>query len=121
MPDLQIHLNLIYCSTTVKETLMLNMPNYEWGVANLHLVLLHVSDSPACACGLDVEDCNHYLLECSIFYVERQTVLQAISLILDIQNLHEDTLLFWSDNCNLESNKAILNALHKFIRDNNRL
>ena len=88
---------------------------------NLHLFLLHVADSPSCACGFDVEDSNHFLLECPLFNAERQTMLQAISVILDIQNLHEETLLFGSDNCDLERNKLIFRAVHQFIKDTKRL
>ena len=45
---------------------------------NFHLFSLHVVDSPACPCGNDCEDSNHYLLRCPLFYQARSKLLNEI-------------------------------------------
>ena len=42
---------------------------------NTHLFKLHVVPSPACSCGCDNEDSNHYLLHCPVFHVPRVKLL----------------------------------------------
>ena len=44
--------------------------------SNFHLFSLHVVDSPACLCGHDCEDSNHYLLQCPLFYQARNMKLK---------------------------------------------
>ena len=45
---------------------------------NFYLFSLHVVDSPACPCGHDCEDSNHYLLRCPLFYQARNMLLNEI-------------------------------------------
>ena len=45
---------------------------------NFHLYSLHVLDSPACPCGHDREDSNHYLLHCPLYFQARITMLNKI-------------------------------------------
>ena len=87
---------------------------------NAHLFMLHVKDSPSCACGFDFEDCEHYLMQCPLFLVQRQilhTNLQVIG--QDLFNCN--TLLYGSANLDLETNYQIFSAVHKFITDTDRL
>ena len=58
-----------------------------------HLFSLHVSDSAACLCGHNVEDSNHYLLHCPIYFVPRQKMLQHFHSVIDIHDLNVDILL----------------------------
>ena len=45
---------------------------------NYHFYSLHVLDSPACPCGQDSEDSNHYLLLCPLYFQSRITMLNKI-------------------------------------------
>ena len=40
-----------------------------------HLYDLHVVDSPACQCGFDFEDINHFFFNCPLFGAERTELL----------------------------------------------
>ena len=87
---------------------------------NAHLFLLHVKDSPSCACGFNFEDCEHYFMQCPLFLVQRQilqTKLQTIGLGL----VSCDILLYGSANLDVETNYEIFSAVHEFIRDTDRL
>ena len=65
--------------------------------------------TPACQCGFDYEDTNHFLLYFPLFYVE-QNVLLANLLTLGITNVNTE-LLLKSDDCN----KDIFRFIHHYI------
>ena len=48
------------------------------GKLNFHLFSLHVVDSPACLCGHNREDSNHYLLRCPLYHQARNMLLNEI-------------------------------------------
>ena len=85
---------------------------------NYHLFLLHVTDSPACPCGFDTEDANHYLLHCPLYLVERQVMQQSVSNVI---NIDVNILLFGSKDLDFKTNQLIFTAVHKFINDTKRL
>ena len=71
--------------------------------------------SPICACGCDVENTCHFLLHCSNFLAERDTLLNKITNIDSITlNEADATVLktFLSDNSKYSDgvNLQILNA-----------
>ena len=88
---------------------------------NAHLFSLHVTDSPACNCGFNLEDCNHYLLACPLYTVERHIMLQTISNVIDVRTLTVNDLLLGIDKLTLEQNKLVFKAVHEFIRATSRL
>ena len=85
---------------------------------NYHLFLLHVAESPACSCGFDTEDANHYLLQCPLYLVERQALLQSVS---NVNYIDVNILLFGSKDLDFKTNQLIFAAVHKFIIDTKRL
>jgi len=87
---------------------------------NHHLFLLHVINSPACQCGFDCEDSNHYLLNCPLFHQDRIRMLLGIGLICDLE-ITCDLLLKGSNSVNLDTNHKIFNIVHAFIDASGRL
>jgi hypothetical protein len=53
---------------------------------NAHLFSLHVTDSPQCACGNNLEDNSHFLLHCPIYLTSRQKMLQALQTVINVNN-----------------------------------
>ena len=41
--------------------------------------MFHVSESPACGCGFDNEDTEHYLLQCPLHLAPRQLMLRKFN------------------------------------------
>ena len=88
---------------------------------NSHLYSLHVSDSPACLCGHNVEDCSHYLLDCPFYLIPRQKMLQSLSEYIDVQNLRLELLLNGSEEYSFNVNCEIFKHVQSFIRESDRL
>ena len=87
---------------------------------NHHLHQLHVVDSPACTYGFNLEDNSHYLLECPLHVIARQTMIAEISRHLPRHDINENTLLFGLDN-SIDDTKVIFLAVFKFISQTKRL
>ena len=87
---------------------------------NEHLFLLHVVDSPRCACGFGVEDTAHFLLQCPLYHTDRQELVQSLQEV-GIFNFDVNTLLFGDDNYSYILNSHIVNFIHKFIEKTGRL
>ena len=87
---------------------------------NFYLFSLHVVDSPACPCGHDCEDSNHYLLRCPLFY-------QAINMLLNeirdqtMTDISCELLLYGSADLGIEISKKVFDAVHRFIDKTGRL
>ena len=80
---------------------------------NDHLFKLHVIDSPLCVCKLGVEDSEHYLFTCPLYFAQRNEVNEFVNATLD-------NLLYGDCNLDLESNINIFKAVHVFINDTKR-
>ena len=80
-----------------------------------HLYDLHVINSPACACGHNVEDVNHYLLECPLYMPMRNVLFQAVSLIVSVNHVNAQILLFGAENLAITDNLKLVDALHNYI------
>ena len=87
---------------------------------NFHLFSLHVADSPACPCGNDCEDSNHYLLQCPLFYQARNKLLNEIR-ALTMTDISCELLLYGSTDLGIELSKKVFAAVHRFIDESDRL
>ena len=76
-------------------------------ILNFHLFSLHVVDSPACPCGHDCVDSNHYLLQCPLFYQARNMMLNEIR-VLTITDISCELLLYGSADLGVSINKKVL-------------
>ena len=88
---------------------------------NGHLFQLHVIESPACQCGHDYEDSNHYLLHCPLHNLIRHNMFQSVLTNAHIQDITASTLLFGLNKADFKTNKSIFKAVHTFIKESNRL
>ena len=85
-----------------------------------HLYDLHVVDSPACQCGFDFEDINHFFFNCPLFGAERTELLTNL-LTLGITNVNLSLLLIGCDDYDEELNKNVFKFVHHFIDSTGRL
>ena len=75
---------------------------------------IHVVESPSCPCGHVRENNKHYLLECHMFYAERNVMLnelQGIGFQPSLQNLLYGNSQY-SDECNIQAFDIIQNFIH---------
>ena len=86
---------------------------------NSHLFSLHVVDSPACPCGNDCEDSNHYLLRCPLFYQARNKLLNEIR-GLTMTDISCELLLYGSTDLGFKISKKVFDAVHRFIDESDR-
>ena len=87
---------------------------------NSHLFGLHVIDSPACTCGFDVEDTNHYLLECPLYAHERNVIFMEFN-ELGIYDINCELLLNGKQVFDFDLNSKIFYIVHGFIEETDRL
>ena len=88
---------------------------------NFHLYSLHVLDSPACPCGHNHEDSNHYLLHCSLYFQARITMLNKIRHLISRTHISCDLLLYGAPELDLVTNYKVFDAVHEFISSTDRL
>ena len=82
-----------------------------------HLFLLHVVDDPQCHCNAEVEDSFHFFMQCPLYHVQR---LELTNSIQQLSTFNVNVLLYGDDALNLELNKTIFLAVHKFIKKSGR-
>ena len=87
---------------------------------NFRLYSLHVLDSPACPCGHDREDSNHYLLYCLLYFQVRITMLNKIR-HLSRTHISCDLLLYGAPELDLVTNYKVFDVVHEFISSTDRL
>jgi hypothetical protein len=78
---------------------------------------LHVTDDPLCECSLEEENAIHFFLNCPNYTDIRLQSFNSISIYshVDIEVISRGNSLL-----NDEQNKAIFDAVHKFIVSSNR-
>ena len=81
---------------------------------------LHVNDSPACSCGHSCEDANHFPLHCPLYGQLRAVLINAIREVMQVE-VTQNLLLYGSEHLDLDTNWAIVNAVHCFIKSTERL
>ena len=87
--------------------------------SDLHYDLYHnhLRDNPACDCGDDVEDTEHFLFKCN-YFTEQRT-----QLFLSTRQFHpvnEYILLFGDDSLTKDENVFIFNQVQIYIKDTRR-
>lgn len=87
---------------------------------NSHLFGLHVIDSPACQCGFNHEDTNHYLLNCPLYTLERNVLYDKLADI-EVTTVTEQVLLQGSPDYDLAKNILIFTSIFAFIETTGRL
>ena len=87
---------------------------------NFHLKSLHVVDSPACPCGHNCEDSNHFLLYCPLYYQARNMMLNEIRQVTTL-DISCDLLLYGAAELDVVKNCKVFDAVHKFIDTTGRL
>ena len=85
-----------------------------------HLYSLHVTDSPACDCGYDREDANHFLLNCPLFANERDIMLNVITASYH-GDVNCDLLLLGNHELSKETNEMVFKAVHMYIKETNHI
>ena len=80
---------------------------------------IHVVDSPACPCGHTRENNKHYLLECNLFGVERNIMLQSLQQLGFQPSLNN--LLYGNHEYSEECNIAAFGIVQNFLTATGRL
>ena len=89
---------------------------------NAHLFSLHVVDSPACSCGYNIEDSNHYLLKCPLFHTPRVKMLASVASELPMNITIDANLLLHGSKTIKQANlRNMFKAVHCFIEETKRL
>ena len=78
---------------------------------------LHVIDDPRCNCGADIEDAEHFFLFCPNFNDIRVTLYASFP---DINYINIHTILYEYQDLSEDDNKAVFEAVQKFITDSER-
>ena len=90
------------------------------GTLKFYPFSLHVVDSPACPCGHDCENSNHYLLQCLLFYKARNMMLNEIREVTMI-DISCELLLYGSADLGIIISINVFDAVHRFIDKTDRL
>ena len=78
---------------------------------------LHVIDSPMCSCGTGHETAEHYFFFCPLWRDDRQSLFAAVE---NLMPLTCRNLLFGERSVDLDTNRVVFKAVHKFIIDTKR-
>ena len=84
---------------------------------NAHLHYNHVLASPACECGFEIEDLEHFFFRCTRFSNERQ-ILFLNTRPYHPLNVHK--LTCGNDNLTYNENEIIFKEVQNFIKNTNR-
>ena len=77
----------------------------------------HLTDSPACTCGQNVEDAIHYFFVCPNYNMQRAILHDEIIQYAPF-NLH--TILHGANDVSQPVNEILANAIHKYIDNTTR-
>jgi len=78
---------------------------------------VYVIDNPACRCGASMETAFHFFMECPLYQLQRENMVNTIE---RYANCTLQTILRGTDTVNLEDNKHIFDAVHTFIYQSHR-
>ncbi len=121
-------------------SLLKNVPKYlHYGKRNLNILhtklrlgcsdlnydksLIGISDTSLCVCG-DIENAEHFLLECGRNLVAKVKMLDSITDLLASNGINDqidvDLLLCGSDRLNVDNNKKLFSYVQIFIAESKR-
>ena len=100
-------LNIIYCQL-----------RNEVSNLNDHLYRSHLSESPRCACGGDIENNSHYFYDCPLYVRQRDKLFHDLRELDQILNL--EIMLCGSINLSPEENLNIVNSVLQYINETKR-
>ena len=103
-----------------KYNIILTRIRHRCGSLNADLFRINIVPYSNCSCGVLVENVDHYLLECTLYNTKRQRLLQTIYQIQTVPTVNFDLLTNGSTLHDFETNKQIILAVLKFIKDTNR-
>ena len=81
------------------------------------LFRVNIINNPSCSCGAPFESAEHYFFECELYNEQRNILLQNLNPII---NVSFPILTSGSPDCNVETNKMILQTSIKYIKDTHR-
>ena len=119
--SMKIKSNELYNSGKRRENINHAQLRLNCSKLNAHLFSLHVIDSPACLCGNNYEDSEHYLFRCPLHLEARQNMLQTLGNLIDVNDVTTEILLYGGDNYDYEINCDIFECVHRFFEESNRL
>ena len=92
------------------------------GVSRLNddLFRNHVADNPYCRCGDARETAIHYLFECPLYVLERNTLLTEIFSIGQHVHLNINTLLKGDSELSVANNEQLYNAVSEYLISSGR-
>lgn len=77
----------------------------------------HLRDSPACECGNNTEDAEHYFFRCNLFRAQRIQLFTATRIF---HPLSTNTLLFGNERYSEEENVFVFKEVQNYIKLSNR-
>ena len=83
---------------------------------NYEIYLKNFTDTPLCRCG-NIENSEHFFLQCRYYHRQRQEMIQTISPLCHITL---DVLLFGDSSLSMNTNTSIFTAVQKFIVETKR-
>ena len=83
---------------------------------NYEIYLKNLTDTPLCCCG-NIENSEHFFLQCRYYHRQRLEMIQTISPLCHITL---DVLLFGDSSLSMNTNTSIFTAVQKFIVETKR-
>ena len=81
------------------------------------LFRVNIINNPSCSCGAPFESAEHYFFECELYNEQRIVLIQILNPII---NVSFPILTSGSPDCNIETNKMIIQTSIKYIKDIHR-
>ena len=79
---------------------------------DLHSV--NLAESPMCRCGEEIEDAEHFLMDCALYREERR------NLEVDLRHYDTEELLMGNPHLTQKQNEKMFSQVHKFINTSGR-
>ena len=100
-----------------KSNILLTRIRHRCSSLNADLFSVNIVPYSNCRCGAQFETAEHYLLECRLYYVQRQRLKNNLNPDFE---LNFDLLTPGTENCNTEQNKDMILAVLRNIKDTQR-
>ena len=108
-----VHAPSFYAHGTRKLNILHTKLRYRCSPLNADLFRVNLKMDPSCLCGHPFEDAIHFFLECPLYQIDRNILIDNINNIVPFTI---EYLLFGCDNLSDELNLDVFKSVHKFIR-----